>query len=156
MGGSTLALARRVAGLARYMGASLSEDEILIEFRRYWWDAALSGSSVTTYDAKEWGFGDRILWGSDFPGEQKEPETKPAADKGIAVSMDTVRWFDTQLEKSYETNAPQLENICRKNSLALFQAHGIRLFASEAQGGSELDDLREETKFHDHSSPCRE
>jgi len=39
MGGSTLALASRVAGLARYMRAPLSEDEILMEFRRslgYW------------------------------------------------------------------------------------------------------------------------
>jgi hypothetical protein len=66
MGGSTLALAPRVAGLARYMGASLSEDEILIEFRRFWWDTALSGGPGTEAGA---GFGDRILWGSDFPGE---------------------------------------------------------------------------------------
>jgi predicted TIM-barrel fold metal-dependent hydrolase len=65
MGGSTVALAPRVAGLARYMGASLSEEEILLEFRRYWWDTALSGISP----AEEWNFvGDHILWGSDFPG----------------------------------------------------------------------------------------
>ena len=64
MGGSTLALGPRVAGLGRYMGTSLSEDEILNEFRRYWWDTALSGISAT----EEWGVGDRILWGSDFPG----------------------------------------------------------------------------------------
>jgi hypothetical protein len=69
MGGSTLALVQRVAGLARYMGASLSEDEILIEFRRYWWDSALSGSYVTASGTEGWGVGDRILWGSDFPGE---------------------------------------------------------------------------------------
>jgi len=68
MGGSTLALAPRVAGLARYMGASLAEDEILIEFRRYWWDTALSGISAAAGGAEEWGIGDRILWGSDFPG----------------------------------------------------------------------------------------
>jgi 6-methylsalicylate decarboxylase len=74
MGGSTLALAPRVAGLARYMGATLSEDEILIEFRRFWWDTALSGgaplmAAVSTCGAETWSFGDRILWGSDFPGE---------------------------------------------------------------------------------------
>lgn len=67
MGGSTLALAPRVAGLARYMGAPLSEDDILGEFRRFWWDTALSGggpqASLTA------GGTDRILWGSDFPGE---------------------------------------------------------------------------------------
>lgn len=78
MGGSTLALAPRVAGLARYMGATLSEDEILIEFRRFWLDTALSGGGgpgplTTTVSsscgAGTWSFGDRILWGSDFPGE---------------------------------------------------------------------------------------
>jgi hypothetical protein len=77
MGGSTLALAPRVAALARYMGATLSEDEILIEFRRFYWDTALSGggpltataSSPSSCGAETWSFGDRILWGSDFPGE---------------------------------------------------------------------------------------
>jgi predicted TIM-barrel fold metal-dependent hydrolase len=76
MGGSTLALAPRVAGLARYMGAALSEDEILSEFRRFWWDTALSGGGgplLTSCGAEEeTRGGDRILWGSDFPGEQKE------------------------------------------------------------------------------------
>ena len=80
MGGSTLALAPRVAGLARYMGATLSEDEILIEFRRFWWDTALSGgggglltaataTTASSCGTETWSFGDRILWGSDFPGE---------------------------------------------------------------------------------------
>lgn len=70
MGGSTLALASRVAGLSRYMGAALSEDEILIEFQRFWWDTALSGGGggpLTACGAGD----DRILWGSDFPGEKK-------------------------------------------------------------------------------------
>jgi hypothetical protein len=79
MGGSTLALAPRVAGLGRYMGALLSEDEILIEFRKFWWDTALSGGPLTagtaSYGAEAWNFGVRILWGSDFPGEQKRPVT---------------------------------------------------------------------------------
>jgi hypothetical protein len=55
------------------MGAPLSEDEILIEFRRFWWDTALSGGgSLAACGAEAWGVGeDRVLWGSDFPGEQK-------------------------------------------------------------------------------------
>lgn len=68
MGGSALALASRVAGLSRYMGAPLSEEEILAEFRRYWWDTALSDSFVAVGGAESWGFGNRVLWGSDFPG----------------------------------------------------------------------------------------
>ncbi|KAI9452088.1 amidohydrolase 2 [Russula earlei] len=112
MGGSTLALAPRVAGLARYMGAPLSEDEILMEFRRYWWDTALSGSSSAACSAEGWGIGDHILWGSDFP----------------AVSLDTIRWFDSNLEKGYQTNPSQLENIRRKNILGLFESRGVSLF----------------------------
>lgn len=121
MGGSTLALAPRVAGLARYMGATLSEDEILIEFRRFWWDTALSGgpgpltaTGSSPCGAETWSFGDRILWGSDFP----------------AVSLDTIRWFDSHLGKVYQNDASQLENVCRKNILALFESRGIRVFGS--------------------------
>jgi hypothetical protein len=89
MGGSTLALAPRVAGLARYMGATLSEDEILIEFRRFWWDTALSGgggpgpltaTASSSCGAETGGFGDRILWGSDFPGEWLIEEKKALRD----------------------------------------------------------------------------
>ena len=74
MGGSTMGLAPRVAGLARYMGATLSEDEILLEFQRFWWDTALSGggpltATASSCGAEAWSFGERILWGSDFPGE---------------------------------------------------------------------------------------
>jgi 6-methylsalicylate decarboxylase len=67
MGGSTPSLVPRVAGLSQYMGAPLSEEEILSEFRRYWWDVALSGGCATQI-VKSWGLGDHILWGSDFPG----------------------------------------------------------------------------------------
>ncbi|KAI0268242.1 hypothetical protein BC834DRAFT_783894, partial [Gloeopeniophorella convolvens] len=65
-GGSTPALAARVAGLGRYMGAALSEDEILTEFQRCWWDAALGGRSAALA-AHAWEMGVRVLWGSDFP-----------------------------------------------------------------------------------------
>jgi hypothetical protein len=132
MGGSTLALTPRVAGLARYMGAPLSEDEILIEFRRFWWDTALSGGG----GAEPWGArDDRILWGSDFPGEQKmilrhRPPVAWLADNVVAVSLDTIRWFDSHLGKVYQNNASQLENVRRKNVLALFESCGIRVFGS--------------------------
>jgi len=41
--------------------------------------------------------------------------------------MDTVRWFDSQLEKAHQANVPHLEKIRRKNILALFRARGIYL-----------------------------
>lgn len=141
MGGSTLALAPRVAGLARYMGAPLSEDDILREFRRFWWDTALSGGgpqvSLTAGGAEAWGVGDRILWGSDFPGELKEGRATPKPVRGlggltkvVAVSLDTIRWFDSHLWEAYQNNALQLENVRRKNILALFESCGISVFGS--------------------------
>lgn len=50
--------------------------------------------------------------------------------------MDTVRWFDSQLEKAHQVDIPHLEKIRRKNILALFQARGIKLLASEAPNKS--------------------
>ena len=127
MGGSTLPLMSRVAGLSTYMGAPLSEEEILSEFRRYWWDAALSGSCATRI-AESWGFGDRILWGSDFPGASSSGDIIWIADWAPkAVSVDTIRWFDCDLEKAYKTDPSNLENVYRRNVLQLFDSHGIKL-----------------------------
>jgi len=110
MGGSTLSLVPRVAGLSQYMGAPLSEADILSEFRRYWWDAALSGGCATQI-VESWGLGNRILWGSDFP----------------AVSLDTIRWFDCDLEKANQADPSKLENVYRRNALQLFDSRGIKL-----------------------------
>lgn len=52
------------------------------------------------------------------------------ADNVVAVSLETIRWFDSHLEKVYQTNAPQLENVHRKNALRLFESRGIKLFIS--------------------------
>lgn len=46
----------------------------------------------------------------------------------IAVSLDTIRWFDSHLGKVYQNDASQLENVRRKNTLALFESRGIRVF----------------------------
>ncbi|KAH9062685.1 amidohydrolase 2 [Lactarius vividus] len=113
MGGSTLALIPRIAGLSSYMDAPLSEDEIISEFRRYWWDTALSGGCEARV-VESWGLGDHVLWGSDFP----------------AVSLDTIRWFDGDLGKAYQADPSKLENVRRRNVLRLFESRGIRLSVS--------------------------
>ena len=70
MGGTALALAPRLAGLARYMGAPLDEAHILRELRRAcWWDTALSAGPGPLAAAEAWGVGARVVWGSDFPGQ---------------------------------------------------------------------------------------
>ncbi|KAI0034071.1 hypothetical protein K488DRAFT_77449 [Vararia minispora EC-137] len=109
MGGSTLALAHRVAALSAYMGAPLTEEGILDEFRRCWWDCALSG---TTEAAQAFGVGKQVVWGSDFP----------------AVPLDAIRWFDVQLEDGFpKGERERLEGISYANILDLFSSHDILL-----------------------------
>lgn len=85
LGGSTLSLVPRVAGLSQYMGAPLLEEEILSEFRRYWWDAALSGSCAAQI-VESWGLGDRILWGSDFPGASWSDDMTDGSPRSVGYS----------------------------------------------------------------------
>ncbi|KAI0310803.1 hypothetical protein OF83DRAFT_1069948 [Amylostereum chailletii] len=67
LGGTTTSIAPRVAALARYMGATLSEAQILDEFRKCWWDSALcTGAAIG--GAYEVVSKERVVWGSDFPG----------------------------------------------------------------------------------------
>jgi hypothetical protein len=71
MGGSTAILSSRCAVLSSYMGCKLSPEEIIEDFRTFYFDTALGGDiGLATLqhllgdDAK-----DRILFGTDFPGQ---------------------------------------------------------------------------------------
>ncbi len=48
----------------------------------------------------------------------------------VAVSLDTIRWFDGDLEKAYQADPSKLENVRRRNVLRLFESRGIRLSVS--------------------------
>ncbi|KAA1466447.1 amidohydrolase 2 [Dentipellis sp. KUC8613] len=114
LGGSAAFLAPRVAALSHYMGSELSEDEILEEFKKCWWDAALSSGKGTLSALEAWGVSERIVWGSDFP----------------AVPQDTVKWFENQLQDFYQTDEPKLRSIHRYNVQRLFESHGVDIFPS--------------------------
>jgi hypothetical protein len=45
----------------------------------------------------------------------------------IAVSLDTIRWFDYDLEKANQAEPSKLENVYRRNALQLFDSRGIKL-----------------------------
>ncbi|VDC07293.1 unnamed protein product [Peniophora sp. CBMAI 1063] len=90
LGGSVLTLAHRVAALSTYMDGALSTDEtgkrlsltedfVLAELRRCYFDSALS-SGPGLAAARAMGVLDRIVWGSDFP----------------AVPLRTIHWFEEQ------------------------------------------------------------
>ena len=92
MGGSVLSLAHRVAALSTYMDGVLSasadapkeelpltEEVVLSELQRCYFDSALSGGTALA-SARSMGVLGHVVWGSDFP----------------AVPQRTISWFDEQ------------------------------------------------------------
>lgn len=69
MGGSMPFLAPRVAVLSRHMGSPLTPEEILEDFKTFYFDTALSASEDTLGIMKSFAGPGRLLFGTDFPGE---------------------------------------------------------------------------------------
>ncbi len=67
LGGSTPFLAPRVAMLSRHMGCALTPDEIMQDFKDFYFDTALSSHETTLSFMKNFVGEDRILFGTDFP-----------------------------------------------------------------------------------------
>ena len=68
LGGSAPFLAPRVAALSTHMGCPLTKDEILEDFRSFYFDTALSSSETTLAAMKTFTNEKHILYGTDFPG----------------------------------------------------------------------------------------
>ena len=68
LGGGTPLLASRVAVLSRHMGCPLTCEEILEDFKSFYFDTALSTHETTLAAMQTFVGPDRILFGSDFPG----------------------------------------------------------------------------------------
>lgn len=69
LGGSTPLLAARVAVLSPYMGCPLSSEEILEDFKNFYYETALSGYSLNLAAMEQFAGSEQILFGSDLPGE---------------------------------------------------------------------------------------
>jgi 6-methylsalicylate decarboxylase len=69
MGGNTINLSTRVAALSHYMGASLTPDEIMEDFKTFYFDTALSASEVNLTAVENFVGVDRLLFGTDLPGD---------------------------------------------------------------------------------------
>jgi hypothetical protein len=68
-GGSTPLLAARVAVLSRHMGCVLSPEDILADFKTFYFEVALSGYETNLATLEKFvGGTDRLLFGTDFPG----------------------------------------------------------------------------------------
>ncbi|PPQ98534.1 hypothetical protein CVT24_004025 [Panaeolus cyanescens] len=68
LGGSTPFLAPRVAVLSNYRGCTLTPEEILHDFGTFYYETALSSSSVNLSAMEKFVTSDRLLFGTDFPG----------------------------------------------------------------------------------------
>ena len=69
MGGSAIALSPRVAVLSRHMGCPLTEEEIIDDFKSFYFDTALSAFDTNLKMLESFVPLDRILFGSDLPGK---------------------------------------------------------------------------------------
>ncbi|KAK0206455.1 hypothetical protein DFS33DRAFT_1372755 [Desarmillaria ectypa] len=104
MGGSTVILASRVAGLSPYMGCTLTPDEIMEDFRSFYFDTALASYETNLIMIESFAQPDHVLFGTDFP----------------AIATETARWYTTHLEHFYNEKDARLQQIVSENALKLF------------------------------------
>jgi len=113
LGGSSIILASRVAVLSEYMGCELTADQILEDFRSFYFETALSGYEVNLLAAGAFADPDKILFGTDLP----------------AVSATIAAWYTDNLRKHF-TDHERLTSIMGTNALRLFP----RFDAAKADG----------------------
>jgi predicted TIM-barrel fold metal-dependent hydrolase len=110
-GGSTLSLASRVAGLAHYQGGELSLEEMIEDFRGFYYETALSGFETNLVALENFVEPDHILFGSDFP----------------AVDLATAAWYTHNVDAYFAARPQQHEDVMRGNALALLPGLGAQL-----------------------------
>jgi len=91
LGGSTPFLAPRVAVLSNYMGSGLTPEDILDDFKTFYYDTALSSHESTLAAMRSFVSPDRVVFGTDFP----------------AVSKDMAVWYTRKVDQFYpDADAP--------------------------------------------------
>ncbi|TRM65812.1 hypothetical protein BD626DRAFT_546260 [Schizophyllum amplum] len=103
LGGSMPYLAARVATLSPYMGCPLTPEEIIEDFKTFYYDTALSASDANLKAVEAFASLDRVVYGSDFP----------------AVTSEIIQWYDNHLvaftEERGEKDNDTLRAICAGN-----------------------------------------
>ncbi|KAF9076718.1 hypothetical protein BDP27DRAFT_697140 [Rhodocollybia butyracea] len=104
MGGSMPFLSPRIAAGAYYMGCSLTPEEIIADFKSFYFDTALSAHETTLITMESFITPDRLLFGSDFP----------------AASKDMISWYTENMKDFYAQKPNQYENVAYRNALKIF------------------------------------
>ncbi|WP_031468768.1 amidohydrolase family protein [Sciscionella sediminilitoris] len=90
-GGSTPFLASRVAGLSPLLGCELTPEEIIADFRTFYFETALSGFETNLLALENFVPAGQILFGTDFP----------------AIPRDTAAWYTGNVDR-YCADRPEL------------------------------------------------
>ena len=69
LGGNVPFLSARVALLSNYMGCILTPDEIMDDFKTFYYETALSASELSLTAMEIFVQHNHILFGTDFPGK---------------------------------------------------------------------------------------
>jgi predicted TIM-barrel fold metal-dependent hydrolase len=103
-GGSTPVLAARVAALgAFHLDCELTPDEILADFRTFYYETALSGFETNLVALENFVEPDHILFGTDFP----------------AANPKTVSWFTHNVDAYFEARPEMLAQVMHGNAYSL-------------------------------------
>lgn len=102
-GGSTPFLASRVAGLSSYLGCGLSPEEIIADFRSFYFETALSGFETNLVALENFVPAEQILFGTDFP----------------AVSTDTAGWYTGNVDNHFAARPELLAKVMHGNAQTL-------------------------------------
>lgn len=109
LGGSTPFLAPRVAVLSNYMGSGLTPEEILEDFKTFYYDTALSSHESTLAAMQSFVGPDRLVFGTDFPGRHLSRFRGffVCSKLHVAVSKDMANWYTKQANQFHpDANAP--------------------------------------------------
>lgn len=125
LGGVTPFLAARVAVLSRYMGCPLSHEEILEDFKTFYYDTALSTHETTLTAMQAFVGVDRILFGSDFPGmflaASRHTTAASPSVPSTAVSVEMVEWFSRSADAFYASDNERRDAIMCRNAEGLLK-----------------------------------
>ena len=117
LGGSTPFLAPRVAVLSNYMGSELTPEDILDDFKTFYYDTALSSHESTLAAMRSFVSPDKLVFGTDFPGRRASWFRKFVVCSTLyaAVSKDMAVWYTRKLNQFHpDTSAPVWrDNILR-------------------------------------------
>ncbi|KII95115.1 hypothetical protein PLICRDRAFT_169801 [Plicaturopsis crispa FD-325 SS-3] len=111
LGGSTPFLAARVAVLSSHMGCALTPEEILEDFKSFYYETALSAYEANLTAMQAFVSPDRILFGTDFP----------------AVSAEMAQWYSNNVKTFWATDEQKLAAVMNENALNLLPTLRARL-----------------------------